>query len=93
MQVPINKTMGRVVGAVVDFGKIAIHIDCREGEAPAEPCDSATVVRSAGASPSQFHNRTRLHPVWLVAVADFSAGAVWKSCLPDCSSCALSRIH
>ena len=49
-------------GEVADSGKGIIHVDSRDGVAPVEPCASAAVVGSAGASPSQFHNRTQIHP-------------------------------
>ncbi|MEI6540964.1 MAG: hypothetical protein WCO86_15790, partial [Planctomycetota bacterium] len=76
--------------AILDFGERATHADSWEGEAPAGPCVSAAIVGSAGASPSQFHNRTRLHPsvpgatfamlaalsaVWLVAMSCASSAA------------------
>jgi len=48
---------------VVDFGESVREVDAREGEAPAEPTTDAETHGSAGASPSQFENRTRRQPV------------------------------
>ena len=57
--------------ALTDFGEGIIHVDSWEGKAPAVPCVSASLVSSAGALPSQFHNRTQLQPAaGVVALTD-----------------------
>ncbi len=55
--------LGSARSEVVDLGVNAIGGDSREGEAPAEPTTNPETHGSAGASPSQFHNRTRQQPV------------------------------